>query len=204
MRTACDRARHVEAAGCAQQLTSRCLCPTYRPLRRTRRGRSCSGVVVYGSTYRTFHHVLYLFDEVRPRTIQYSPGVHLSLVCVATRLARYSILPSSHSLRPCDFDLNCDLAITTVTLRLRLRLRLRHCDYYDFVPGHHCDATTLRSCDLCMTRATPDIAIEGHPRPYSYPLLLRHRERPQPLGLTVFVRLLGVGSPIILEPTVRG
>ena len=160
--------------GCAQQLTSQCSRPTYRPLQRTHCRRPCSSVVVYGSTYRTFNHVLYLFDEVRPRTIQYSPGVHLSLACAATRLARYSILPSSHSLRPCDFDLDCDLAIMTATLRLRLRLR--HCDYYDFVPGHHCDATTLRSCDPRTTRATPDIAIEGHPRPYSHPLLLRHHE----------------------------
>ena len=145
---------------------------------------------MYSSTYQTFHHVLYLFDEVRPRTIQYSPGVHLSLVCAATRLARYSILPSSHSLRPCDFDHDCDLAITTATLRLR------HCDYYDFVPRHHCDVTILRSCDPHTMHATPDITIEGHPRPYLHPLLLRHREQPQPLGLTVFVRLSGVGSPI--------
>ena len=114
--TVCDRTRHVKVMGCAQQLTSRCSRPIYRPLRRTHHRRPCSSVVVYGSTYRTFHHVLYLFDEVCPQTIQYLPGVHLSLSCAATRLARYSILSPSHSLQPCDFDLDCDLAIMTVTL----------------------------------------------------------------------------------------
>ena len=196
-RTACDRAQHIKVVGCAQQLTSRCSHLTYQPLRWTHCRSPRSSVVMYGSTYRTSHHVLYLFDEVHPRTIQYSPSVHLSLSCAAMRLAQYSILPSSHSLRPCDFDHNCDLAIIT-TVTLQLQLQLQHCDYYDFIPGHHCDATILCPCDPRTMCVTPNIAIEGHLRPYSHPLLLRHHERPQPLGFTVFIHLSGVGSPIIV------
>ena len=166
---------------------------TYWPLWWTHCRKPCSSVVMYGSTYQTFHHVLYLFNKVYPWTIQYSPSVHLSLACAMTWLAQYSI-PPSHFLQPCNFDLNCNIAITTATLELWLQLQ--HYDYCNSVPGHHCDMTIIHSCNLHMTCATPNIMIEGHPRPYLYPLLLWHHKWPQPLGLTVFICLSGVGSPI--------
>ena len=173
-----------------------CSHPTYWPLWWTYCRRPCSSVVMYSSTYWTFHHVLYLFDEVYPQTIKYSPGVHLSLACVAMQLVQHSIPPFSHSLWPCNFVLNCDIAIMTATLQLWLWLWLQHCNYCNSIPGHHCNMTILHSCNLRTMRATPDIIIKGHPRPYSYPLLLWHHEQPQPLGLTVFVHLSVIGSPI--------
>ena len=194
MCTVCDHAQHVEVAGCVQQLTLQCFCLTYWPLWWTHHRRPCSSVVVYSSTYQTFYHVLYLFNEACPQTIQYLPSVYLSLACAVTWLAWYSIPPSSHSLWPCNFILNCNIVIMTVTLWLWLQLQ--YYDYCDFIPRHHCDSTILHSCGPCTMHMTPNITIKGHLRPYLYPLLLWHRKWPQPLGLTVFICLLGVGSPI--------
>ena len=76
---------------------------------------------MYSSTYQTFHHVPYLFNKVHPQTIQYLPGVHLLLACAAMQLVQYSI-PPSYSLQPCNFDLDCNIVITTVTMTVTLQL----------------------------------------------------------------------------------